>query len=382
MNIAVNCRLLQKGRLEGIGWFMYETLKRITRDHPEHRFFFIFDRPFDPQFVFSDNIIPVVLGPQARHPFLWYFWMEFRIPFILKKIKADIFYSPDGYLSLRSKVPSVPVIHDINFAHRPKDLPFWVRKYYNYYFPRFTNKARRLCTVSEYSKKDIAKTYGVDPNRIHVVYNGANTDFRPAGAREIQGTRLKYTQGKPYFLFIGSFHPRKNLTNLIKAFEKFCDRSSSDIKLVIVGSEMWKGRNSFRGLIKKENENRYVFTGRLEADQLGTVLSSALALTFIPWFEGFGIPVLEAFYAGIPVLTSTETSLPEVGGDAAIYAHPGKIDEIAAGMEKLAANDQLRAELTARGNEQKTKFSWDKTAENVWECLDKVISGLNNNNEK
>lgn len=381
-NIAVNCRLLQKGKLEGIGWFMYETLKRITKEHPEHRFYFIFDRPYDAEFVFSDNVTPIVAGPQARHPFLWYYWMEYRIPSILKKVKADIFYSPDGYLSLRTKVPSVPVIHDINFAHRPKDLPFWVRHYYNYFFPRFAKKADRLCTVSEYSRQDIAKTYEADVNKIHVVYNGANTDFRPASESDIGAIRAKYSGGKPYFLFIGSFHPRKNLTNLIQAFEKFCDKTTSDIKLVIVGSEMWKGRNSFRGLINRKNEDRYVFTGRLEAEELKQVLSAAFALTFVPWFEGFGIPVLEAFYAGIPVLTSTETSLPEVGGSAAIYAYPGSINEIADGMDKLARDKKMRDDLIERGEKQKQLFSWDKTAENVWECLEMVISGLNNKNEK
>ena len=148
------------------------------------------------------------------------------------------------------------------------------------------------------------------------------------------------------------------------------------------GSEMWKGRNSFRGLIKKEHEDSYVFTGRLEADELKNVLSAALALTFVPWFEGFGIPVLEAFYAGIPVLTSTETSLPEVGGEAAIYAHPGNIQEIAEGMEKLSGDDKLRRDLIEKGNRQKLEFSWDKTAEKVWGCLDMVISGLKNQNEK
>ena len=175
---------------------------------------------------------------------------------------------------------------------------------------------------------------------------------------------------------------RKNLTKLIQAFEKFCDESDTDIKLVIVGSEMWKGRNSFKGLINTKNEDRYVFTGRLEAEELKQVLSAAFALTFVPWFEGFGIPVLEAFYAGIPVLTSTETSLPEVGGSAAIYANPGSIDEIADGMDKLARDKKLRDDLIERGKKQKQLFSWDKTAGKVWECLEQVISGLNNKNEK
>ncbi|MCA1760933.1 MAG: glycosyltransferase, partial [Bacteroidales bacterium] len=162
MRIAVNTRLLLKGKLEGMGWFSYETLKRMTRNHPEHEFIFIFDRPYSEEFIFSENITPVVIGPPARHPVLFYFWFEFQIPRVLKKHKADVFLSPDGYLSLKTKVPQLAVIHDISFAHRPQDIPGMKRWYYNYFFPKFARKATRIATVSNYSKTDIAKTYQVD----------------------------------------------------------------------------------------------------------------------------------------------------------------------------------------------------------------------------
>ena len=381
MNIAVNCRLLQKGKLEGIGWFMYESLKRITNDHPEHQFFFIFDRQFDEEFIFSDNITPVIVGPQTRHPFLWYFWMEWRIPAVLKKLKADLFFSPDGYLSLRSNVPSIPVIHDINFVHRPKDLPFWPRHYYNYFFPRFARKAKRICTVSNYSKKDINKSYNVDLPLIHVVYNGANPKFTPISEDEKQVLRDKFTNGEPYFIFIGSLHPRKNLENLLKAYQKFILKTGSNIKMLIVGSIMWKSKKPYKNIIDKHIESGVIFTGRLESEELGKVLSASLAMTFVPWFEGFGIPVLEAQYAQVPVLTSTLTSLPEVGGDAALYAHPGNIEEIADKMELLANDTELREQLISKGKKQKKKFTWDKTADKVWNCLETVIHGIKINNE-
>ncbi len=141
MRIAVNTRLLLKDRLDGIGWFTYETLKRITRLHPEHEFIFLFDQPFDPGFIFSENVRPVVAGPPARHPVLWYLWFERTLPRILEREKAGLFVSPDGYLSLNSRVPSVPVIHDINFLHRPGDLPWSTRYYYNRFFPRYAARA-------------------------------------------------------------------------------------------------------------------------------------------------------------------------------------------------------------------------------------------------
>ena len=381
MKIAVNCRLLQKGKLEGIGWFMYETLKRITTGHPEHTFYFIFDRPYDEDFIFSDNVRPVVAGPPARHPFQWAIWMELVIPRVLKKINADIFFSPDGYLSLRTDKPSVAVIHDINFAHRPGDLPFWTRHYYNYFFPRYARKAKRIVTVSSYSKSDIHHTYGIDLPLIHVVYNGANKKYKPAGEKQKHAIREKYTGGKPYFLFIGSIHPRKNLDNLLRAFSSFVIETGSDIKMVIVGKAMWRQSRILKNTVPAEVESQIVFTGRLESSELSGVLSAALALTFVPWFEGFGIPVLEAMYAGVPVLTSSQTSLPEVAGRAAIYAHPGKIAEISEGMKKLAFDEELRAKLIARGEKQKNKFSWDKTAAKTWKSLETVLRGISVQNE-
>lgn len=378
MNIAVNCRLLQKGKLEGIGWFMFENLKRITLNHPEHQFYFIFDREFDSSFVFAENVKPIIIGPPTRHPFLWYLWFEWRLPSLLKRIKADLFFSPDGYLSLRSKIPQVSTIHDINFAHRPEDLPFWTRHYYNFFFPKFASKADRICTVSEYSKKDICKTYGIDESMIDVVFNGANENYKPLSEAEKQAGRIKYANGSEYFIFIGSIHPRKNLDNLIKAFKAFSVKTNSDVKLLIVGAQMWKSKveEPAPNLIRGQG-SKIIFLGRLEAEELHEVLGSAMAMTFIPWFEGFGIPVLEAMYAGVPVLTSTETSLPEVGGEAVLYAHPGDVEEISNQMERLTANSDLRDELIQKGLVQKDKFSWDKSADLVWRCLDNVITGIN-----
>src|SRR6056297_2157265 len=135
MKIAVNTRLLLKNRLDGMGWFTYETLKRITKAHPEHHFFFLFDRPYHTDFIFSDNITAVILNPPARHPVLWYLWLEISVKRFLKKNKIDLFVSPDGFIPLKSSIPSVAVVHDINFHHRPGDVPPLTRFYYNYYFP-------------------------------------------------------------------------------------------------------------------------------------------------------------------------------------------------------------------------------------------------------
>jgi glycosyltransferase involved in cell wall biosynthesis len=375
MVIAVNCRLLLKNRLEGIGWFTYETLRRITRDHPEHTFIFIFDRPWAPEFIFSGNIIPVKAGFPTRHPILWFLWFEFVIPGVLRRYNADIFFSPDGFLSLRTKVKSIPVIHDISFVHRPKDLPFWPRIYYNYFFPKFARKAYRICTVSLHSQRDMARTWGTARAIVRVVHNGSNHAYKPLPAEEIQAVRNRYSNGKPYFLYVGSLHPRKNVDNLLKAYHQFCETSGNDVRMVIVGERMWKNsRNTHPGANGIQGE--VIFTGRLEPSQLRLVMGSALALTFVPWYEGFGIPVVEAMNAGIPVLTSNVTSLPEVGGDAVLYADPASVKSISEGMARLASDETLRKELINKGFERAKIFTWDKTARKVWLAIDTVIRAI------
>ena len=179
MRIAVNTRLLLEGKLDGIGWFTFETFKRITRGHPEHEFIFLFDRPYSPEFIFSENIKPVIIGPPARHPVLWYAWFEYSVPSVLQKYDADVFISPDGFLSLKTMVPSLAVIHDINFHHRPEDLPVFTRMFYNRFFPLYAKKADIIVTVSEYSRQDICKSYSIPADKVNVVYNGANPAFRP-----------------------------------------------------------------------------------------------------------------------------------------------------------------------------------------------------------
>lgn len=373
MVIAVNTRLLLKGKLEGIGWFTLETLKRMTVNHPEHQFIFIFDRPYHSDYIFSENITPVVIGPPARHPFLWYLWFEFRIPKVLKKHRADLFLSPDGYLSLRTKVPQLAVIHDINFVHRPADLPWLKAKYYNYYFKKFAQVAKRIATVSFYSKEDITRSFKVDFEKIDVVYDGINQVFIPTSEAEQKSIREKYSGGNPYFLFVGALHPRKNICGLLNAFDAFKSVDTNGVKLLIVGGEMHKTGEIFETYENMRFKNDVVFTGRVLTSELHQIFGGALALTFVPYFEGFGIPVVEAMSAGVPVICSNTTSIPEVGGSAVLYADPCKIEQITEAMIKMADSKELRDELVVKGMVQKNKFSWDETARLLWMSVERAL---------
>ncbi len=373
MKIAVNTRLLLDGRMEGIGWFSYESLKRITNQHLEHQFIFIFDRLFSDKFIFSSNIIPVVLPPPTRHWALWYLWFEYSIPRILNRHKVDFFLSPDGFLSLNSKIPSLAVIHDINFVHKPEDLPRMAGWYYRHFFPKYAQKATRVATVSEYSKADICKTFDIPTQKVDVLYNGANEVFMPVNEETKLTMQYKISNGKPYFVFIGAMHPRKNVERLLLAFEQFKntthDSEIQDFNLVIVGREMFKTRQIKAIFDSMKFKNKVIFTGHLSITELRDVLASAFALTFVPYFEGFGIPIVEAMYCGVPVITSNVTSMPEVGGQAVLYVDPYSVESIANAMLKLVNENKLRNELIDNGLQWCRQFTWDNTANRLWNSI-------------
>lgn len=374
MKIAVNTRLLLKDKLEGIGWFTFESLKRMTQQHPEVEFIFIFDRPYSEDFIFSDNITPVVTGPQARHPILYYIWFNYSIPKILEQHNVDLFLSPDGYIPLKSKVKTLAVFHDLNFEHYPKDLPSSERYYYRKYFPHFAANATRLATVSNYSKKDIVKQYKIDENKIEVVYNGANESFRPLPDNIKKLVREKYTGGKPYFIFIGALNPRKNLVNLLKAFDEFKKNDRNSVQLLIVGEKMFKTNDIFETYENMHFKADVNFSGRLNGIELHKALASALALTYVSYFEGFGIPIVEAFYTDTPVITSKVTSMPEVAGDAALFVDPFSPKDIAKALSKIATDNTLRLDLISKGKKRREKFNWQNTADNLWNAIQKTVN--------
>ncbi len=373
MKIAVNTRLLLKNKLEGIGWFTYESLRRIVKSHPEHEFYFIFDREYDDSFIFADNVTPIVVGPPARHPILHYIWYEISIPRILKKIDPDIFISPDAFISLSSKYPDIIVIHDINFEHFPEHMPRLWRKYYKYFTPKYAKKARRILTVSEYSKNDIVDHYNINPDKIDVVFNGSGDKFKPVSAEIKLETRKKFSENYPYFVFVGALNPRKNLANIFKAFDSFKSMHTLNIKFVVVGEKMYWSDDIKLAYETMEHKEDVVFTGRLEPDVLSKVIGSAIALVYASFFEGFGIPIIEAFNAEVPVITSNVTAMPEIAGNAALLVDPASAEQIALAMQKVSQDSEFAQSLIQLGKIRRNDFSWDKTAENVWNSIEKII---------
>ena len=373
MRIAVNTRLLLKGKLEGLGRFTDETLRLITRQHPEHEFFFLFDRPFDNEFVYADNVTPIVVSPPARHPVLWHVWFEISLPRVLKKIRPDLFLSPDGFLSLKSNVKSLPVIHDLNFVHNPQDLATSHAWFYNRYFPKYAQKATRIVTVSDFSKQDIAKQYGVQESNIDVVYNGVSERFKPVSDEKKKAFKDRWTDGNPYFIYVGSIHQRKNIERMLQAYDAFRSSSEKPHRFVLVGNKKWWTPSMQNALDEMQYKNEVVFTGRVPDEDLNDLMGAALTNIYVSTFEGFGIPIIEAFKSGVPVITSNTTSMPEIAGDAALVVDPTNVAAISSAMTQVSNSSELRTKLIAKGQERAKQFTWQRTADLLWDSIQKAI---------
>ena len=372
VRIAVNTRLLLSGKLEGIGWFAHESLQRIVQAHPEHRFIFLFDRPFHEQFTYAENVEGVVIPPPTRHPLLYRIWFEHMLPRALRKHKADVFVSPDGFLSTRTSIPQLAVMHDLNFEHYPEDLPPAYSRYYRTWFPRFAKKAARIATVSGYSKQDIIARYGVPVDRVDVVHNGIGDIFSPLTEEEKRNTRERFTNGSNYLVCVGAMHRRKNLANTFAAFDRLADEDPS-IKLLIVGERMFRDAHMEQAYATMAHQDRVVFAGRLQQAELRLALGAATALVYTSYFEGFGIPVAEAMKCGVPVIAANATSLPEVAGEAAVYCEPFDVADITRAMRTIVQDEDLRARLIAAGLERAQRYTWDRTAEGLWASIERIL---------
>jgi glycosyltransferase involved in cell wall biosynthesis len=376
MRIAVNTRFLLKNKLEGIGWFTYETVKRLVENHPEHEFYFFFDRPFEEEFIFGKNVHPIVLFPPARHPVLYFIWFEYSVANALKVYKIDVFLSPDNFLTLRTKVPTVLVTHDIAHLHFPEQVNFFDRKYYQFFIPKFHKKATRIVTVSNYTKQDIVKNYGIEPKRIDVACNGCRDIFKPLNESERIEIRNKYSENQEYFFYVGAIQPRKNVHRLIEAFDLFNSQTNAPQKLLLGGRFAWKTGEVKTAFDNSSHQEDIVFLGYLSEDELWRIMASAFAFVYVSLFEGFGIPLLEAMNCDIPLITSDKSSLPEVAGNAGILVNPYDLNSIAMAMRQLLEDSHLYNQMIENGKQQRDQFSWDFAAEILYKNIEMAASTL------
>ncbi len=372
MRIAINTRFLLKDKLEGIGWFTHEIVRRMVENHPDDEFYFLFDRPYDESFIFAENVHPIVVRPPARHPILWYIWFEFGVRNALSRINPDVFFSPDSFMTLGTFTPTVLVIHDLGFEHYPEHTPLLVRKYYRNFTPKYCRKAKHIISVSHFTKQDIQKQYDIPGEKISVAGNACRDYFKPLTSSAIMEVRNEISEGKPYFFFVGAVHPRKNVHRMIQAFDGFKTATQSDMKFVIAGRFAWDVDEVNMAHQFATHKDDIIFIGYQDAERLPKITGAAFALLYPSLFEGFGVPILEAMNCDVPVIVGNTSSMPEVVGDAGILVDPTDVDGIARSMMALVHQPGLYDELIRRGRIQKEKFNWDLFAEEIYDVLKNI----------
>ena len=372
--IALNGRLLVPGKLEGIGRFTLNTLKHLVALRPEDDFLLVVDRPADEMFDLGPNVKVVRIRIPARRPWLIRWWFGRPLGRVLRRWKAEAFVSLEGPLAMDMPpdFPQLSVIHDLNFEHRPEGLPSRWRKFYQTQFPRYAQRADILGTVSDFSKRDLADTYGVEEDQIEVFPNAADEVFQPIEDAQIDKAQTQFAAGRPYFLFVGSLHPRKNVEGLLGAFQTYVEKGGQ-WDLVVVGVAMWaEGMHT----PAPDVQGRVHAVGRLNHGALALAVGGARGLVFVPWFEGFGIPVIEAMASGVPVIASNVTSLPEVcGGAAFALVDPSQTADIAQEMLRLESDPHAAEEARMEGLKRAKDFSWRLTGEKMSHALNRLIHG-------
>jgi glycosyltransferase involved in cell wall biosynthesis len=270
---------------------------------------------------------------------------------------------------LETTVPRVTVMHDIAFDHYPQDLPYLQRRYYQHFTPRFAQASARILTVSEFSRQDIIRQYALDPAKTAVVYNAAGPAFRPTSFEQQVAIRQRYAAGEAYFIFVGALQPRKNLETLFRAFDLFKQQTGSEVKLLVVGRPAWKSRGWRKACRQMAYRQEVVFTGRVSEPELVQLYGAAVATVYVPTFEGFGLPIVEAQACGCPVIASRTSALPEVAGDGALLVDPSDAAAISAAMIRVYLDLELRQQLRQRGQDNSLRFSWDRSAAQVMQVL-------------
>lgn len=274
---------------------------------------------------------------------------------------AALFHATEHLLPPFRHVPTILTVHDLIYRLYPehhKPLNYY---YLNLTMPLYCRRADAIIAVSQSTRRDLIAHYGLDPNKISVVYEAAAPHFRPASVQHIVQVRARYGLPDRFLLHVGTLEPRKNLNRLLDAF-RLLRRDAPDARLVLVGTRGWLYGSFFRRLENLGLQDSVQLLGYVPDADLPAVYSAATVCVMPSEYEGFGLPVLEAMACGTPVVCSRAASLPEVGGEAARYFDPLDIDNVAATLRDVWHDEELRREMAQRSLTQAARFSWSRAA--------------------
>jgi len=317
------------------------------------------------------------LGVEKRYLPFPRLWTHLRLSREMIRRAPNLLFVPSHVLPVVHPKRSVVTVHDLGYQYYPQAHTLSQNLYLRWSTRHNARAAARILADSEATRQDLIRYYGTPRSKIVVVYPGRDETLAPVtdpGA--LAAVHARYELSGPYFLYVGTLHPRKNLLRLVQAFASFLQSKTSDLQLVLAGQKGWLYQDILAQVRKLGLTDRVVFTGYIPHDDLPALLSGARAFVYPSLYEGFGLPVLEAMACATPVVCSNVSSLPEVTGDAALLVDPLDVEAIAGALASTAADEELCRELVARGSKQMQRFSWRRCAREALEVLEDVGHGL------
>ncbi|MBU0731371.1 glycosyltransferase family 4 protein [Patescibacteria group bacterium] len=377
MRIGIDCRTILSpnlGEKAGVGHYTYYLVKNLIAIDKSNEYVLFFDHRAPDTKEFEKKNVKIIKFPFSQYKkYMPYGYSHLIISAVINREKIDLFHGPANTVSMNVKAPCVITIHDLAIYNHPSWFPSKQGFSTKYVVPKSVEKADKIIAVSESTKNNIIKLFKTDTEKIDVIYEGFEKVPRQARDK-IEKIKKKFDTGDNFVFYVGTIEPRKNLDNLVKAFDRLMMtkyKKYQDFKLIIAGGKGWKF-DDFFSAVKKSKCGRVRYIDYVTHDEKIALMSSATAFVFPSLWEGFGLPVLEAMNLDTPVITSDVSSLPEVAGDAALLVNPKSVKSMEKGLDQVLGSLTKRETMIKKGGEQAKKFSWNKAARETLKTYKKI----------
>jgi glycosyltransferase involved in cell wall biosynthesis len=357
----------------GLGSYSRNLIQGLTDYYPENEYILYTPALSDVLFEPAHSSIRIKAPDHLTHRMFRSYWRSFYLSEQLPKDGIDIFHGLSHeipYNFPKKQVRSVVTIHDLIFLRLPHMYRLIDRVIYTSKFKYACQAADRIIAVSRQTAEDVVEFFHISPEKIDVVYQGCNPVFNievPLIEKEI--LRMKYLLPKSFILYVGTIEERKNLLTLIKALHY----GKIDIPLVVIGKPT-PYLNKIIEFIERHSLINIIFCDIVQNQDLPGIYQLADLFVYPSIFEGFGIPILEALYSRVPVITSRASSMTEVGGEFTVYVDPTNVEEMAAAIKKVLYNSDLQEKMVAEGTRHARSFNPDKVTANVMQVYKKVMT--------
>ena len=362
-------------RRAGLGRYAESLTRALVAAHPD-RYALFYNRERGIELLPGlEHILTrtVALGYKPWRMLVWLGQLA-RVGFDNLLPGAGLFHATEHLLLPLRSIPTVLTVHDLIFRHLPAHHKPLNRWYLNLTMPLYCRRATHVIAVSERTRRDLTAAYDVPPEKVTVIYEAAAPRFRVQSPEAVAAVRARYGLPDRYLLFVGTIEPRKNLSRLLAAFETIHADGLSD-GLVIVGKHGWLYGDFLARLEQSLAQDAVLCPGYVPDEDLPAIYAGAQGLVFPSLYEGFGLPVLEAMACGTPVVASSASSIPEVGGDATLYFDPLDVEAMVEAIRRLLRDADLQDHMRVRGLAQATGFSWELTATATKSVYDAVLGG-------